>query len=308
MGFIIKEFFPKGRIVYMDPIIIQVIMNGLIIGGFYSLIGIGLNIIFGVMDVVNFAQGEFLMIGMYIAYLVNNSLGLDPYYALPLTILVLFGLGLILQHYIITPVVKKGHGHEAQIFLTVAFMMFLQNIALLVFSSNYYSVNTPYSSRGLRILDITLTYPKIISFGVAIVLASILFLFLKYTDTGRALRATAQNRVGASIVGIRIERMYILAFAIGVTLAGIAGNLLVTFYYVYPTIGNVFTNRAFIVVVMGGLGSIPGALIGGLLLGLLETLGSFFIGASYKETVVFVTFIIILIVRRTLQMSQRSVA
>ena len=292
----------------MDPIIFQVIMNGLIIGGFYSLIGIGLNIIFGVMDVVNFAQGEFLMIGMYIAYLINSALGLDPYFALPLTILILFALGMVLQNFFITPVVKKGNGHEAQIFLTVAFMMFFQNIALLVFSSNYYNVSTPYSTKGMRIMDITLTYPKMISFGVAILLAVILFIFLKYTDTGRALRATAQNRTGASIVGIRIERMYMLAFAIGVTLAGIAGNLLVTFYYVYPTIGNVFTNRAFIVVVMGGLGSIPGALVGGLLLGLLETLGSFLIGASYKETVVFVTFIVILIVRRTLQMSQRSVA
>ena len=122
--------------------------------------------------------------------------------------------------------------------------------------------------------------------AVAVVLAIILFFFLKYTDLGRALRATAQNSMGASIVGVRIKKMYILAFAIGVTLAGVAGNLLVTFYYVYPTIGNVFTTRAFVVVVMGGLGSIPGALIGGLLLGLLETAGSFIVGASYKETVV----------------------
>ena len=292
----------------MDSIILQVILNGLIIGGFYALIGIGLNIIFGVMDVVNFAQGEFLMIGMYVAYLVNSALGLDPYLAIPLTILVLFGLGALLKHFLVTPVVQTKTGHESQIFLTVAFMMLLQNLALLIFSSNYYSVNTAYSSAGVSVGDVTLTYPKLISLAVALVLAAILFFFLKYTDMGRALRATAQNSMGSSIVGIRIKRMYILAFAIGVTLAGVAGNLLVTFYYVYPTIGNVFTTRAFVVVVMGGLGSVPGALIGGLLLGLLETAGSFVIGASYKETVVFVTFIIILITRRTLQMSKRSVA
>lgn len=292
----------------MDSLILQVVINGLIIGGFYALIGVGLNIIFGVMDVVNFAQGEFLMIGMYLAYFFNQSLGIDPYLVIPITIIVLFGIGALLQHYLVTPVVMKKTGHASQIFLTVAFMMFFQNLALMIFSSNYYSVSTSYSRTGLKLGEITLTTPKLISFGVAAVVAVLIFLFLKKTDTGRALRATSQNSLGASIVGIKIKKMYILAFGIGVTLAGVAGNLLVSFYYVYPNIGDVFTTRAFVVVVMGGLGSIPGAFVGGLLLGLLETAGSFVFGASYKESVVFITFILVLVLRRYFQMSKRSVA
>lgn len=292
----------------MDSIIVQVLLNGLIIGGFYALIGIGLNIIFGVMDVVNFAQGEFLMIGMYLTYFTVELLGWDPYLSMPLVAVLLFGLGGVLQYYLVTPVVLKKSGHASQILLTVAFMFLLQNTAVMLFTANYFTVETAYSSSGLRIGETLLTTPKLISFGFALFVAFLVFLFLDKTDTGKALRATSQNRMGASLVGIRVKRMYVLAFGIGTALAGVAGTLLIPFFYVHPLIGNTFTPRAFVVVVLGGLGSVPGAFIGGMVLGLLETGGAFVAGSALKEAVIFVTFILILILRRNLQVAKRSVA
>lgn len=292
----------------MDSILIQVLLNGLIIGGFYAIIGIGLNIIFGVMDVVNFAQGEFLMIGMYVTYFTVQILGWDPYLSLPLVAVVLFGLGGLLQYFLVTPVVLKKTGHASQILLTVAFMFLLQNTAVMLFTADYFTVETSYSSTGLVIGDTLLTTPKLISFGFALLVALLVFLFLDKTDTGKALRATSQNDMGASLVGIRIKRMYVLAFGIGTALAGVAGTLLIPFFYVHPLIGNIFTPRAFVVVVLGGLGSIPGAFIGGMVLGLLETGGAFVAGSALKEAVIFVTFILILILRRNLQVAKRSVA
>lgn len=285
--------------------VFQVVINGLLIGGFYALIGISLNVILGVMKFVNFSQGEFLMCGMYITYVMNKYFGLDPYLTLPFSAMLLFILGALVQNYLMTPIMRES-GKTNQIFLTVAMMFFLQNTALMIFSADYQTVHTGYGMQGIRLFGSLMTYPKMISFAAVIVVTISLFYFLNKTDTGKALRATAQNRQGANLVGINVNKMYILAFGIGAGLAGVAGSLLVPFYYVHPMIGAMFAPRAFVVVVLGGLGNIPGALIGGIVVGLAETAGGFVLGPALKETFVFLSFIIILVVRGQILSKQRS--
>ncbi len=290
----------------MDAIVFQVIINGLLIGGFYALIGIGLNVIFGVMRVTNFSQGEFLMIGMYVTYVLNTAFGFDPYITLPISAVLTFICGALFQKYFINPLLKTKDDAN-QIFLTVALMMFLQNVAMMVFSADHKTVKTAYAMKGINFFGSLLTVPKMVSFVMVLVVAVGLWLFLTRTDMGKALRATSQNSMGASLVGINISRMYVTAFGIGTALAGIAGTLLVPFFYVFPHIGDTFTTRAFVVVVLGGLGSIPGAFIGGLVLGLLETGGGFIVGPAFKESLVFIVFIIILVVRSRIEARKRSI-
>ncbi len=285
--------------------IFQVIINGLLIGGFYALVGIGLNVIFGVMKVVNFSQGEFLMLGMYVTYVLNKVFGLDPYLTLPISAALLFMLGAIVQNYLMTPIMRQS-GDSNQIFLTVSIMFLLQNASMMIFSADYLAVNTDYGMKGIKLFGSLMTYPKVISFIFVLIITIALFYFLNKTDTGKALRATSQNSYGANLIGINIKRMYVLAFGLGTGLAGIAGSLLVPFYYVFPHIGDTFTPRAFVVVVLGGLGNIPGALIGGLILGLLETAGGFVLGPALKETFVFIIFILILVTRGQIETKKRG--
>lgn len=268
-------------------------------GGFYGLIGMGLNVIFGVMKIVNFCQGELLMVGMYLTYLFATTLGLDPYLSLPLVAIIMIGLGAIIQAGLITPLLGAANDSNL-IFMTVGLMMLMQNLALVLFKSDYRTVQTPYSLKNIHFLGQVVSLPKLISFGVLIFVTILLYMFLMKSETGKKIRATSQNPIGARLVGININRMYILAYAIGAALAGIAGTLLLPFYYVFPMVGATFTTRAFVVVVLGGLGSIKGAFVGGIVLGLLETMGAYVVGPQLKDSVVFVTFLAILILRQHL--------
>ena len=177
---------------------------------------------------------------------------------------------------------------------------------MMIFSADYLAVNTDYGMKGIKLFGALMTYPKVISFIFVLIITIALFYFLNKTDTGKALRATSQNSYGANLVGINIKKMYVLAFGLGTGLAGVAGSLLVPFYYVFPHIGDTFTPRAFVVVVLGGLGNIPGALIGGLVLGLLETAGGFVLGPALKETFVFIIFILILVTRGQIETKKKG--
>ncbi len=283
----------------MSGVVVQVIINGILVGGFYGLIGMGLNVIFGVMKIVNFCQGELLMVGMYLTYLFATTLGLDPYLSLPLVAIIMIGLGAIIQAGLITPLLGAANDSNL-IFMTVGLMMLMQNLALVLFKSDYRTVQTPYSLKNIHFLGQVVSLPKLISFGVLIFVTILLYMFLMKSETGKKIRATSQNPIGARLVGININRMYILAYAIGAALAGIAGTLLLPFYYVFPMVGATFTTRAFVVVVLGGLGSIKGAFVGGIVLGLLETMGAYVVGPQLKDSVVFVTFLAILILRQHL--------
>ena len=278
-------------------IFLQALVNGLMMGGFYALMGMGQNVIFGVMKIVNFCHGEMLMVGMYLTYWLATGLGLDPYYCLPLVAVIMFMFGAIIQHVLITPSLGTK-SFTNLLFLTVGLGMLLSNGALVLFGSEFRTIPTSYSQTNLRLGLVTVPMPRLISFCVLIVITIALFTFLKYSVTGKQIRAVSQNPVGAEVVGINTKRIYILTYGIGIALAGIAGCLLTGFYTIYPTAGASFGFRALIVVVVGGLGSIPGAFFAGIFLGLLETMVALFISPSYSDLIVFVTFIVILVVRQ----------
>lgn len=285
-------------------VLLQAIVNGILLGGFYALMGMGQNIIFGVMKIVNFCHGEMLMVGMYLTYMLYTYVGIDPYLALPLVALIMFLLGAVIQHTLITPSLKTK-SFTNLLFLTVGLGLLLSNGALVLFGSDYKSIRTSYSQTNIMLGPVSVALPKLISFLVLIVVTIALFSFLKYSTTGKQIRAVSQNPVGAEVCGINVKRIYLLTYGLGIALAGIAGCLLTQFYSIYPTAGASFGFRALIVVVVGGLGSIPGAFFAGILLGLLEQMSALFISPSYSDMIVFITFIVILVVRQLLIMRRR---
>ncbi len=277
---------------------LQACVNGLLMGGFYSLMGMGQNIIFGVMKIVNFCHGEMLMVGMYLTFILYTFFGIDPYLAVPMVAAVMFVLGAGIQHTLITPSLGTK-SFTNLLFLTVGLGLLLSNGALVIFGSEYRSIRTAYSQTFLPVGPVTISQPGGIGCGVLIVVTIALFAFLKYTTVGKQIRAVSQNPVGAEVVGIDVKKIYLLTYGLGVALAGTAGALLTQFYTIFPTAGASFGFRALIVVVVGGLGSIPGAFLAGIFLGLLETMSALFISPSYSDLIVFMTFIVILVVRQT---------
>ena len=278
---------------------LQACLNGLMIGGFYSLMGMGQNVIFGVMKIINFCHGEMLMVGMYLAYVFYTYLGIDPYLALPLVALVMFVFGAIFQHTLITPSLGT-HSFTNLLFLTVGMGILLTNGAQVIFTSDYLTITTSYSQKILSLGPVTVALPRIVSFCVLIAVSIGLAFFLKHTQTGKMIRAVSQNPIGAQVVGIDTKKIYMITYGLGAALAGISGALLTLFYVINPTAGANFGFRALIVVVVGGLGSIGGAFLAGIFLGLLETLVSLFIGPSLRTLVVFATFIVILVIRQNI--------
>mgnify|MGYP004630798827 FL=1 len=276
---------------------LQAIANGLMIGGFYAMMGMGQNVIFGVMKIINFCHGEMLMVGMYLTFVLCSLFGLDPYMAVPFVAILMFCIGAVIQSSLITPSLGTK-SFTNLLFLTVGLGTLLSNLALVIFGSSFRTITTSYSSNTVQLGPVTMALPKLISFVITIIITILLFAFLKYTTLGKQIRAVSQNPIGAGVVGINVKRIYILAYGLGAALAGTAGALLTLFYVLSPTAGSVFSFRALIVVVVGGLGSIPGALLAGILLGLLETMVSLLVSPMYKDLIVFVTFIVILVVRQ----------
>lgn len=285
-------------------IFLQAVVNGLLIGGFYSLMGMGQNIIFGVMKIINFCHGEMLMIGMYLTFVFYSVFGIDPYVALPLVALGCFAIGALVQHTLITPSLGTK-SFTNLLFLTVGLGLLYQNLALVIFTSLNRTIVTPYSGKIMHMGPITLALPKLVSLIMLVFITIALFLFLKYTQTGKEIRAVSQNSVGAEVVGINVKRIYILTYGLGCALAGIAGDLLTLFYVINPTVGSQFSFKALIVVVVGGFGSIQGAFVAGIFLGLMETMSSLIIGPTYRDLTVFVSFIIVLVVRQMLILRRR---
>ena len=285
-------------------VLLQAIVNGILLGGFYALMGMGQNIIFGVMKIVNFCHGEMLMVGMYLTYMLYTYAGIDPYLALPLVALIMFFLGAVIQHTLITPSLKTK-SFTNLLFLTVGLGLLLSNGALVLFGSDYKSIRTSYSQTTIPIGPVSVALPRLISFCVLIVVTIALFTFLKYSTVGKQIRAVSQNPVGAEVCGINVKRIYLLTYGLGIALAGIAGCLLTQFYSIFPTAGAGFGFRALIVVVVGGLASIPGAFFAGILLGLLEQMSALFISPSYSDMIVFITFIVILVVRQLIIMRRK---
>jgi len=278
-------------------IFIQLAINGLLLGGAYAIISVGLTLIFGVVRVVNFAHGEFLMIGMYATYLLSTHLGWHPYVsAIPLA-LGLFILGAAMQRFIIQPLLNADA--HIQIFATVGVSTALLNLALLIFGADVRPTTVTLGTGTLEIGNFTILSGQLITFVAAIALVGATHLFLTTTHTGRAFRALAQHRYASALMGVNVNKIYILAFGLGTAFVGVAAALLSTQYPVFPTVGTYFVLTAFVIVVLGGLGSMYGALIGALLIGLVDSLAGYYISPDLKEVVYFILFIVILVFRPT---------
>jgi branched-chain amino acid transport system permease protein len=273
----------------------QAVVNGLLIGGIYALVSIGVTLIFGVVKIVNFAQGEFVMIGMYITFFLATAFGIDPLLSLLVSMPALFVIGVLVQYFLIRRVLALGD--MPQIFLTFALSLLLMNLALLLFSANYRTVQTPYSELTIHVGPLYFAVAKLIAFIIAMLLSALLWLFLHGTDLGRAMRAAAQNREVAMLMGINPDRVFCVAVGVALALAGAAGSLLMPFYPAYPLVGQVFVLMAFVAVVLGTLGNITGALIASLMMGVAESLGVQFVGADSGLIVVFVMLLLTLAFR-----------
>jgi branched-chain amino acid transport system permease protein len=275
--------------------LVQQIVNGLLIGFIYSLIAIGLTLIWGVMNIVNFAHGDFLMLGMFTSFWLYTLYGVDPLFSIPVCTALLFILGLLIYRYIVSKVMKGPM--LAQLVVTFGVSIFLANLAVFLWTPDFRLIEKPLLHGTWDIGDIKLSIPKFVATIGSVIVSLFVFLFLRKTKTGKAILATEMDREAALLMGINTERINSISFALGSALVGIAGAFLSTYYYIHPQVGGTFGLIAFCVVALGGFGSIEGAFIAGIIVGLAQTLGGFFIDPAYKYAIVFLIYLITVWIR-----------
>ncbi|NJD58128.1 MAG: branched-chain amino acid ABC transporter permease [Anaerolineales bacterium] len=277
----------------------QTLVFGILVGALYGLVALGLSLVFGVTKLLNVAHGELLMIGGFASFWAFSLLGINPYLTIPISMVVLFLLGAVLYKLIFSRTVKLPEESKIKNTLLVAFglSIILQNLALKFWTADERAISTPILRTAIKVAGIRLPYARLANLLIAVFFLVVLQLFLRKTYIGKAIRATVQNWEAASLMGINIQRVYLLAFAIGASLAGVAGTLVAINFSIQPNMGLTWTLKALIVMVLGGLGSIPGTFIGGLVLGLTESATSFFINSNYREIAGLVLFLLVLIFR-----------
>jgi branched-chain amino acid transport system permease protein len=280
-------------------IVFASVLNGLTSGAVYALIALGLTLIYGVLHIINFAHGAALMMALYAVYFLKEKLGLDPYLALPVVVPVMFMAGYLLQRLIVN---KASHGKDENILLvTLGLSIIFENLALLLFKSDTRNIETSYTLSTVPIdflfVKAMIAVPKLVAFGGALVSCAILLLIVSKTDLGRAIRAVAKEKHGAKLMGIDVDHVYAMSFGIGLASLGAAACFLLPAYYVNPQVGNGFVLVSFTIVVLGGMGSFAGALLGGLLVGVVESLGGLYLGESLGQIGIFVIFIGVLLFR-----------
>lgn len=275
--------------------LIQAVVNGLMLGGVYALVAVGLNVIFGVVKITNFAHGELVMMAMYFTWFLWTSWSVNPYVSLFIVTPLMFLSGVLLQKLVLEPM--QDSAANMKIFVTLGLSVFLQNFALFLFGGQFRTVTVPWAEESFSVFGITATNGRVLAFVVAILLVIGLFWMMSRTMLGKVLGAVSEDRDTARMIGIPVRRYYLIAMGLGAAMTGIAGVLIIPFQAAYPLVGAHYTLLAFVVVVLGGLGNMTGSLIGGLILGVVETLTGTFIDPALQQVAVFVVFIIVLIVR-----------
>ena len=276
-------------------LIIELVVNGVLLGALYACVGMSFSLIWGVMNIVNLAHGSMIMLGAYVGFLLFSTLGLDPFLAIPISGGALFVVGYALQRYVINLVMKGS------IFLTLilsfGFDMLLINVLLAVFTADTRSITPSYASRIVAYGHLRISYVRLGVLMIALLLTALLWLFLNRTRVGNAIRATSFDQEAAQLVGVEIKDIFPVTFGIGAAIAGAVGPLLAMTTSFSPVLGDTLTMKAFVVVVLGGLGSVPGAVVGGIALGIAEHLSTLVFGSGYQEALGFVLLVVVLVLR-----------
>jgi len=282
---------------FAPAILIQAVINGVLTGAVYALIALGLTLIYGVLHIINFAHGALLTVALFAVYFAYKVLGLDPYVAVFAIAPLFFVLGYGLQRFLIGP---AAHGDDRNVMLvTLGLAIVIENLLLYAFHADTRTIDVP---AGFDVVDVDgalLGVSRLVGFGAVIVLTLLLWALMKLTDTGKAIRAVAKEKLGAELSGIDVAHIYAVTFGLGTACLGIAACLLIPTFYVNPTVGQSFILVAFTIVVLGGMGSVTGALLGGLFVGVVESLGGLFFGETLGQLGIFIVFILVLLVRPT---------
>jgi branched-chain amino acid transport system permease protein len=274
----------------------QNLSNGVLIGAVYALIGVGLTLVFGVMRTINFAHGDFVVIGMYFAVVLNSILGWDPYITLIFAIPLGFATGALIQKYILARIIDAQP--ETMMLATLGISLVIANLLLLIFGGEPQSVNVSYASSTFEIVDVKISIVLLLAGSITLFVIGGLFLILNKTEIGRAIRATAENRLGAELVGVNTKKIQAIVFGMGMALAMAAGVALIPLLFASPgTTGATFTLKAFVVTVLGGLGNIGAAIAGGLLLGIVEIMGASYLNSAYRDAYGLLAFLIVLLIK-----------
>jgi len=278
-------------------ILIPAILNGLLTGAVYALVALGLTLIYGVLHIINFAHGALLSAALFAAFFAFKLLGLDPYLAAFLLAPAFFALGYALQRFVIGPASQSDDRNMLLVTLGMAVM--IENALLYAFRADTRTIDVPYAFETFDFGFTFLAVPRVIGFAAVFVVALVLWAIMSLTDIGKAIRAVAKEKLGAELSGIDVAHVYAMTFGFGTACVAIAACLLIPTYYVNPNVGNAFVLIAFTIVVLGGMGSVPGALIGGLVIGVVESLSGLFLGESLGQIGIFLIFIAVLLVRPT---------
>ncbi|SRR5437667_8328753 len=274
---------------------VQSVVSGVLTGSLYAMIAVGLTIVFGVMRIINLAHGEMVMLGMFGAYWSYTLWGIDPFLSIVIWTPLMFAGGMLVQRFLLQEVIPKGELNT--LLYTAGLSLLIANLALFLWTGDYRTLNLDYASMPARPLGIAVPIPLAIAFAMAIAITTALYLLLSRTDVGRAMRATAQNAQSAALMGVDVRVINMITFGLGTALAAAAGVLLVPSLYLYPTVGEILIVKCFVIVVLGGLGSVPGAIAGGVLLGVVESLGAVYVSVAYKDAIGFVLFLLVLLLR-----------
>jgi branched-chain amino acid transport system permease protein len=275
---------------------LQTLVSGFLRGGLYALVGIGMTLIMGVMKIINLAHGQLMMVSMYITFVCFAYLGIDPYVSLLICMPLLFLVGAVVQRFLLNPLLRvETILPENQVLMTVGIGMVLTESMRFLFTSDYKSVKTSYSNATFFLGNISFSVPLLIDLVFVIVLTLALFWFLNKTDIGKSIRATAQDKDAAVLMGVNSEKITYITFGLGSALVAAAGALLIPIFYLFPDIGGEFTRRAFVICILGGLGSTVGAIFGGITLGLAEAFGATYVAMAFEDVIGLAIFLLVLL-------------